>query len=292
MLQDAADPQNLFPPLLPPAASPVPLSTAAFLSYDNGNPPGQAEVQIPDAPVLSDANFTNDQTMFPVADKPPLPEMDLSSLGISELTSIINGEDFTIPHMDSAPAVPVSNSVGDLDLMLQSEKNAQLADLGSHGLQTQPQNQGVANAMTPNAEAAETEQLLASLGGFNPRPQNEVDGNSAIHDQKPPADGFMPTQSNPQSAEQNVDALLASLDPASTDQVQGNDFNFDFQGMGGGEVDLSELVGLFSEAPLKDNGMGENYGLEAINMDDYNFGGDTMPNVEGDEFESMFAEFK
>ena len=213
--------------------------------------------------------------------------MDLSNLGISELTAIINGDDYSFPN-------PMANG------------------------------QGV-TALTPNTQAV-SDKLFASLSEM---PQQDERSKSVLGD---------PNQ-NQLAAKQNVDALLASLENANVQILddgrvpappETGDFSFDINAASngqveggiegdGGEVDLSDLVGLFTESANQQIGMntdpipqknidallsgqegipngeypnGETYDLGGIDLDDFNFENGSMPNVEGDEFEELFAEFK
>lgn len=271
-------------------ASPIPLSTASFLSYDKPPPALQLEpFRQPDA-----QEFLPDEMMFQ-SDQ----AMDLSSLGISELTAIINGEDYSF--VDAKPDIGGGEG-----------------SAGGFGGMDQTQTRGT---------QAATEKLLASLNDLTQQQQQQDQGGVA-------GDGPQITQA---IAEENVDTLLASLQstqpPAIGNPDQNGEFNFDFQnpdpavGDGGdgagGEVDLSELVGLFSDpttssgpgqsvpAPVsldpvpqqnldalladagQEGGYGEEtYDLGGIDLEDFNFGDGSIPNVEGDEFEELFAEFK
>ena len=259
-------------PLDEPVASPVPLAAASFLSFSSKVIPDPA--QIVDTPL-----FTPNET--------DQPAMDLTTWGISELNDIINSQ--TDPYVTQPDG---------LNLLLES---------------SQP-------ALTPNTQA-ETEKLLASLNDLS----------------QPPAQPQEPTGTT--AAEGDVEALLASLQS----QAQPDEgYAFDFQDLQSGEVDLSELVGLFSQPtspqprerqeipvlaeqqtrreggvmedrrqpegvqtdnqqeidaflsgagddPVFDGGGSYDMGID---LDDFNFNDGQMPNVEGDEFEELFAEFK
>lgn len=212
--------------------------------------------------------------------------MDLSSLGISELTAIINGDDFSF-----------------------TDVKGEQPDFSS--LIDPPTNQGLGNAMTPGTQAA-TDNLMAALGA--PHGPTEQPGQIAEPEK----------EEGKSKEEQNVDELLASLETTQNgDTAQqpntnpdGSNFDYDFNAMNSGGVDLSQLVGLLSDAKnmqppipppsantqeqqkfdllLEDAGQvgeSESYVLGGIDLDDFNFGDGSIPNVEGDEFERMFAEF-
>jgi len=56
------------------------------------------------------------------------------------------------------------------------------------------------------------------------------------------------------------------------------------------DTQIPNMTGMTADDGMQ--GMGGDYNLEGINLDDFDFGNAGMPNVEGDEFETMFAEFK
>ena len=214
--------------------------------------------------------------------------IDLSNLGVSELTAIINGDNFTFPEARQ-----------DYGLSLDSQP-----------MQVVSQNTGPDTIETAQ-NAAET--FMTSL-------------NPPLQPSQPPAIA-LPVDPPRAEDEQNVDSLLAylehrkqlNLDQPVQPQESTDNHSFEQRPANEAEVDLSELVGLFSEStseqvPLElpdaqrnidallteagpdgfadQIGGGETYDLNAIDLDDFNFRDSSMPNVEGDEFEELFAEFK
>lgn len=148
--------------------------------------------------------------------------LDFSSMGINELTNLINSTNDFFPQNTNAGTgdtlnnnFNMFNAGGTGESKGQSEAEKLFATLGAMG----------GNSQAGPSQNGDMDALLASLRG----PQNSVQGQQ--------------TQSAPQ---------------AVGDSGQ-QDFNFDFGGVGGdGDVDFSELVGLISDTNEgQQNGAGQ-----------------------------------
>ncbi|KAK4687528.1 hypothetical protein P7C73_g2589, partial [Tremellales sp. Uapishka_1] len=241
---------------------------------------------------------------------PAAQSMDLSSLGIAELSAIINGE-----------GVQFSQQIADQDLQNLIGQSGPL---------------GVPSPATQAVQAAETAKMIADLTGvqqFGPADDNPP---LAI---APVSQFNMGSQlQSSLGPQQPFDAQPFDLPPQSQPivtierppEASSFDFNFPNDASGGdvdfSSIDMSELVGLFgtdgstdvttqqpiqpqtaqpsrppsipqdSVAPLGDSGLGDLSGYDmamgAIDMEDFNFNDGEMPQLGGDEFESLLAEFK
>ena len=202
--QPSAVPPALAPPVEPlPKASPIPLTAASIMAYDGAASQPSAQSTLPPLP----------DTAFSFGDG-----MDLSSLGIDQLQTMINS---TNDLFSGAPGG--GNSGTDMSMF----------NMGDQG-------------MTPSGQT-ETDKLLASLSSL----PGQQTPNMSINIQPPSSTG---------DAQRDVDAILASFSAgqAQLNQASGGDaadagaagqqeFSFDFSG-DGGDVDLTELVGLFTNA--------------------------------------------
>ena len=313
-------------------ASPIELASATMLAYDGAsstaNQP-QAQVQ---------GNFADPSLAFG-----PESGVDLTSIGMNELSAMMNQQ----TELFSSASNP-TDTTQPQDLNLFNEST------------------GPSTTVTPGTQA-ETEKLIASI--------SQAPAEQPTNAEEPKTD------SNADQTQGDVNSLFASLQPTTQQEVPSTqtaettaqNFNFDFGTAEGGDVDLSELAGLFSDAevqagaaalggdgaaeqptsvapptagaeqnvqqstqaeqqqaapetqvpqpdfqmqtaqvsqpdfqiqsdPTIQNDGQSNAGgegiqgdigdLGAINFDEFNFGDSDMPNVEGDEFESLFAEFK
>lgn len=213
-----------------PKASPIPLAAASIMAYDG--PPAQPSAPpSQDAPLVPLQNMTDGNFSFGDG-------MDLSTLGIDQLQSMINSTNDLF-----------SGGAGNTDMSI-------------FGLGDQQ--------MTPGPQS-EADKLLASLSGSmsaqqqQQMPQTQQTPQMSINIQPPSSTG---------DAQRDVDAILASFSAGQaqlnqaaqsgqeglTGQMQGqgqgqgtgqgmgqDEFSFDF-GADGADVDLSELVGLFTNA--------------------------------------------
>ena len=200
--QPAAAPATLVPAAEQlPKASPIPLTAASNMAYDGTAP--QSSTEVPLAPIPEAAFSFGDG-------------MDLSSLGIDQLQTMINSTN------------DLFNGGGE-----NSGVDMSMFNMGDQG-------------MTPGTQA-ETDKLLASLSSL----PGQQTPNMSITVQPPSSTG---------DAQRDVDAILASfsagqaqLNQAASADLAGagstgqQEFSFDFSG-DGGDVYLSELVGLFTNA--------------------------------------------
>ena len=317
-----------------------------MLAYDTSNAKQQSIGSKPNSNL-----DTNPNAMSSIISGSNFPEgsipMELSSLGISELHDIINGNNI----FNAGPSNGGAN-IGS------TERTAMFGG-GNMNMTEMPR------PNTDGANREETEKLFASLTAMGNGPTDTQRQQAQAQAIAPAVHGSIEAGSNQsgQQAEPDVDAILASLNSTSqsTEQppapqargaeakLDAGEFNFDFGG-DNVDVDLSELAGLFSEnnsgaatiqpTPAstttgKDQGGaeavnqgqsaagtqgkeddsqmqsqqgsasaniegleglgnmgGEEYDFGGIDLDDFNFGDENLPNVDGDEFESLFAEFK
>jgi hypothetical protein len=277
---------------------------------------------------------------FQMSDNGNSGNVDLSSMTLNELSAIMEGNSglFSNPDGDQEGQDGSSNTVMD---MFGSQTQPGNGDSIKPDFQPQPSSLGF-----DNSHPIDLSQSM-DINTSAPVKANLTSGSGSAQE----------TQPAPQpSGSAEVDALLASLTQSQeANGSSGLSFNFDL-GDGTGDVDLSDLAGLFSSdngnaaqqysrpidasgnpaagsgggsaltqppnpaRPASQSGQanelllldgtsnagtqtagvqgpggapaGGSYNVDGIDIEDFNFGDNLLPNVEGDEFETMFAEFR
>lgn len=209
-----------------PLASPVPLSTASIFAFDGSKAPvpvstSNAAVPGPGAPPITAPPIdltTLDPSTFGLGDMPGgMDAMDLSSLGMDELSAIINGGSF-----------PFSGDIG--------------TGLGIGGLAAPAEAQAAVTPRTQAANEAATESFFASLTAAQPAPA-QVSANDAA--QTVAAGGEAQAGAKAATA---VQSQSSAAPPAPQNDSDIGGFSFEIPPGMEGDVDLtdlSELAGLF-----------------------------------------------
>jgi len=140
-----------------------------------------------------------------------------------------------------------------------------------------PDNSGQAGTADPG------QQTTASAQGQQVQqqpsePLQQPEQQQQTQQQQPPAQTQMaPSQAQSRQSEQSVRSEIDNAVDTTTTTAAGPD------------TQIQDLSGMSTNEGMQE--MDGNYNLGGINLDDFNFGDAGMPNVEEDEFESMFAEF-
>lgn len=276
--------------------------------------------------------------------------LDLDSLGIAELSALINGDGDGV----LGGAVDVGGGLA-AGSVFTPETTAMLENINQYNQQSRPiDSSGPPTSVVHSTGQQVAQEMLASLatGTQNQNTQNQF--NTQIDQSEQILTGLtttLPTQSQPSQAIQQPFSLpntssvtnqpsQSQQQPSQTQQQTTNpppiqNFDFDFSTLEGvdsmdnldslADIDFNELAGMLGTSGRTTRqatptatttasvglGMGNLYpdisntgqtaaefdgSLGGINLDDFDFGGrdgeGSMPGVDGDEFESMFAEFK
>ena len=246
-------------------------------------------------------------------------QLDLSSLGVDELSAFFNGSNDTNPFGDGSADDFISNLFNDTGSteMSQAETDRLLASLSQPSGQVSaggtgdfnfdfgatdggemdmsqltalfeandnpiseppPLLQQNATAAAPSAIPKEiqppTAQPVPTADKAGDGPQAGSDGGH----KKRPSIGVGSTPANPSDTPQASTTKTPVVDTAAASQVPA-------------PVQPTQAQSALDEA-MANIGDGQDYDLSNIDLDDFNFGDGSIPNVEGDEFESLFAEFK
>lgn len=247
--------------------------------------------------------------MFPSANAASSTGGDLSGVGMAELTAMMDS-------YNEGQMIQAGGSRGGVS----NETNDLLASL-SQQPPTQPLLQSSAQTIQKLQTEQEVDSILASLTG---QPQTQI---STQLQNQIPEPNQNPTLSQPTQPEFNFDfsqslnngdldlSSLTGLFPTPGESGQANTINTDpvstlkqgeanldeilrdSSGFGGGVTLSSGTDQVFGDASegmglgFGNGGGGEYYdGGGGIDLDDFNFGDGSMPNIGEEEFESLFAE--
>ena len=277
-----------------PRSSPIPLSTASLLAYDNDGTTVNSSFidgNIPSVPLPQPLSSYGNPQPTPMSASGNY-DLDLAALGMPQISTIMNTQP---PASQVMPNL--SNDNTDLGAMLASASAA-----ANNVVQGQPP------AQTPDGQD-ETERLLASLAQAGDGADYDMFG----------GDG--------QTGEVDLSALMGLFNEATGGGEAGPDSTGLLSALvssaGAGLVQPTETPKISEEQPLQPavpeldvapagdvtgpaapkaagdeqqssrrNSLAYSQDYDRINIDDFNFGDGAMPSVEDEEFESLFAEFK
>ncbi|ORX41121.1 hypothetical protein BD324DRAFT_678509 [Kockovaella imperatae] len=273
-----------------PKSSPIPLSTASMLAYDNQSieAPSVAPPNLPTVPAVPSVPAPKPipafaQDLGGMSGTSTTDQLDLSSLGMEELSALLNDNNAN-PFGDGSSSDFLAGMFDDSNSAETDKLLASLSQPAGDGQATQADAQTFDfDFGTEQADMAE----LAGLFGTETKQDAEVKETAPVAPVadvqqtggpkghvKRPSIGVGSTPNIPPETPQ-----IPSVEvPAPTAETKPDP--------------PSAQVQEASENPEPTFGEEQDYDLSNIDLEDFNFGDGSMPNVEGDEFESLFAEFK